>query len=81
MIGVSGCFSSMADNDPIDNIEEAKEALEGIVSTDTAEEPTSEEAPSLALAQLVGQYARRVRLLTWAVIAIVVVLIIREVEK
>lgn len=81
-MGVSGCFGSMTnDPDPIDDIEEVAVAVDEIENTDTPQSDTSSQAPSLALAQLVEQYARRVRLLTWAVIAIVVVLVIREVEK
>ena len=82
-LGVSGCFGGMSKaNDPIDDIDEAAVAVEEIVNTDSpADVAASEQAPSLALAQLVGQYARRVRLLTWAVVAIVVVMIMREVEQ
>ena len=81
-MGVSGCFGSMTnDPDPIDDIEEVAVAVDEIENTDTPQSDTPSQAPSLALAQLVEQYARRVRLLTWAVIAIVVVLVIREVEK
>lgn len=80
-IGVSGCFGSTTPY-PIDDIEEVVGAVDDIVETATpsADEPSAGISPNMALAQLVGQYARRVRLLTWAVVAIVVVLVLKEVN-
>lgn len=82
MIGVSGCFGGTKAAYPIDDINEAAAAVEEIVET-TDPVPTeqqTEPAPDLALAQLVGQYARRVRLLTWAVVAIAIMLVLKEFE-
>lgn len=82
MIGVSGCFGGTKTAYPIDDIDEAAAAVEEIVET-TDPVPTeqqTEPAPDLALAQLVGQYARRVRLLTWAVVAIAIMLVLKEFE-
>lgn len=82
-IGVSGCFGGGVTY-PIDDIEEVETAVEEIVETATpgedVPEPQTDNADSLALAQLVGQYARRVRLLTWAVMAIAIVLVLKEVK-
>lgn len=81
MIGVSGCFGGAKVDYPIDDVDEAAAAVEEIVET-TDPVPTEQQpgpAPDLALAQLVGQYARRVRLLTWAVVAIAIMIVLKEV--
>ena len=81
-IGVSGCFGGSDTVYPIDDIEEVEAAVGEIVETETpaGEEPAAQ-APNLALAQLVVEYTRRVRLLTWAVIAMAAVLVIKEIKK
>ena len=78
-MGISGCFGSSNLEYPIDDANEAAAAVEEIVVTDDGEEPTAP-GPNLAMAQLVEQYVRRVRLLTWAVVAIAAVLIIKEIK-
>lgn len=82
MIGVSGCFGGGIARGPIDDIAEAEIALGDIVDSASRQpdEPTAREdegqTTDLMLAQLVEQYARRVRLLTWAVVAIAAYLLI-----
>lgn len=84
MIGVSGCFGGTQPLGSIDDIGEAAAAVEEIVSTGdqggTPEQGQPSDAPNMAMAQLVGQYVQRVRLLTWAVVAIVFVMVMREVK-
>ena len=80
-IGISGCFGGMDDVYPIDDIKEVETAVDEIVETETPSDTDPQaEAPNLALAQLVGQYVRRVRLLTWAVIVMAAVLVIKELK-
>ena len=80
MIGVSGCFGGAKTAWPVDDIEEAAAAVEEIVDTDVTvpTEPQPEQAPDLEMAQLVGQFVRRVRLLTWAVVAMAFLLVLKE---
>ena len=80
-LGVSGCFGSSQSQAPIDDIDDVSQVVDDIVGTpeDEADVPV-DPAPDLALAELVEQYVRRVRLLTWAVIALSIVAIIREVD-
>lgn len=83
-IGVSGCFGGGEPQyEPIDTVEEASAVVEGL----------QEDIPMAAdpdvvgqqymltiqqLANVAGEYARRIRLLTWAVVAIVVYLLLKE---
>lgn len=81
MITQSGCFGQSRTPDPIDDINEAAEAMSGII--DSANQQTPTETPGAAmpaLAVLMGQYARRVRLLTWAVVIMAVVIVMREID-
>lgn len=81
MITQSGCFGKGTDPDPIDDINEAAEALGDIMGTATQPTGTSAtDAAAPAVAALLNQYMQRVRLLTWAVIAMAVVLVVREVK-
>ena len=77
-MGISGCFSGSTLEYPIDDANEAAAAVEEIVVTDDGEEPTAP-GPNLAMAQLVEQYVRRVRLLTWAVMALAAYVILKEI--
>lgn len=85
MIGVSGCFGARGTDWPIDDIGEAAAAVDEILDsamvqpTDPPESEPEGPAPDLATAQLVGQYLRRLRLLTWAVVAIVVYLALMDI--
>jgi hypothetical protein len=83
MITQSGCFGTKAYNPPIDDLEEAAQAVEEIIGSDhetVPSEPSQESAPDLEAAQLLVQYMRRVRLLTWAVVAIAAYLVLKEMK-
>lgn len=79
MITNSGCFGGGKTTDPIDDLNEASEAVTDIINS--ADSPATADATAVAdMANLLGEYAKRLRLLTWAVVAIVVVLVIKEVK-
>lgn len=83
MITQSGCFGTKAYNPPIDDLKEAAQALKDIIGSDpetVPSEPAQESAPDMEAAQLLGQYVRRVRLLTWAVVAIAAYLVLNEMK-
>lgn len=81
MITQSGCFGHSATADPIDDINEAAEALGDIMGSSGQPSGTAAtDAAAPAMAALIEQYVRRVRLLTWAVVAIAVVLVMKEVS-
>ena len=78
---VSGCFGNTNEVYPINHIDEVDAAVEEIIETvEPGTEQPAGPAPDFALAQLIGQYIERVRLLTWAVAIIVIVLVVREVK-
>lgn len=73
----SGCFGFDL-SDPIDDPREAEQVVDDIVATnEEAEEAASEIQPMLVV---LSEYLKRVRILTWAVVAIVIVMIMREVK-
>ena len=79
----SGCFGGKAYEPPIDDIREAAKAVDDIIVSDpetVPKEPSQESAPDLGAAKLLGQYVRRVRLLTWAVVAIAVYIVLKEMK-
>lgn len=83
MIGVSGCFGGGKPNWPVDDIGEAAAAVDDIAASASRSTVQPEghdgcQQADLMMAQLVGLYVRRVRLLTWAVAAIVAYLLIKE---
>jgi len=83
MSGVSGCFGSRMNNDPIDDVEEVSATVDDIVETMPEDTTPSEVGQEYLLtiqqlANVAGEYARRIRLLTWAVVAIVVYLVLKE---
>lgn len=81
MITQSGCFGTSRTPDPIDDIDEAAEAMVDIVDSANQQNPTENPGAAMpALAVLMGQYAKRVRLLTWAVVIMAVVIVWREIE-
>ena len=81
MITQSGCFGRCATADPIDDIHEAADALGDILGTSGQQGTTAaNDAAVPTMAALLDQYVRRVRLLTWAVVAIAVVLVMKEVD-
>lgn len=71
-----------AEPEHIDDIEEVNEVVGDIADTDPTDSPTPSEVGQeymLTIQQLgavASEYARRVRLLTWAVVAIVVYLVL-----
>ena len=85
MITQSGCFGGGSpEYDQIDDLDEAREAVEEIVAT--AAPATEQHATTTATAaglraiQVLLDTANRVRLLTWAVAAIALYLIIKELK-
>ena len=81
MITQSGCFGSTKPvNDTIDNLKEASQVVDNITGQPVVETDPSTAQAAADVAALLGQYARRLRLLTWAVVAVVVVLVLREVD-
>lgn len=79
----SGCFGGMGYEPPIDDIREAAKAVDDIIVSDpetVPQEPPQESAPDLGAARLLGQYVRRVRLLTWAVVAIAAYIVLKELK-
>lgn len=81
MITQSGCFGSHYDP-PIDDLNEAREAVADIIGSATTENPvpSAQDPSALAVAHVLALTARRVRLLTWAVVAIAVYLVLKEVK-
>lgn len=82
MITQSGCFGNHYDP-PIDDLEEAREAVADIIGSDTVENPApcvQDPSSALAAAQVIGLTVRRVRLLTWAVVAIAVYIVLKEIK-
>lgn len=79
----SGCFGGMCYEPPIDDIREAAKAVDDIIVSDpetVPQEPPQESAPDLGAARLLGQYVRRVRLLTWVVVAIAAYIVLKELK-
>lgn len=75
----SGCFGTGREPDPIDDIAEAAEAMAGIIDSADQQTPTVNPGAAMpALAALVGQYARCVRMLTWAVALMAIVLVAKD---
>ena len=80
-----GYFSRQAFKAANNNLKEASETVESIITSEPAPEPTpgptsTAQADVAGVVAVVGQYARRVRLLTWAVVAMAIVLIMKEVD-
>lgn len=79
----SGCFASNRQADPIDNIEEAATALNDIEtsSSATSQGETPVDAVLHQIVAVMEQYAHRLRVLTWAFIALAVYVFIKETRK
>ena len=78
MNGVSGCFGGVqpAANATIDSLEEVSAAVDGIVNGSDAPDGNAQAASVLAM-----HYAcmeQRVRMLTWAVLALAAVVLLKE---
>lgn len=80
-IGVSGCFGG-ASAYPVDDIEDVEAAVEEIIGQEppSGNGQAADETPDVAMALLVGQYVRRVRLLTWAVVVLAAVIAVKELK-
>lgn len=79
MITQSGCFGSNKPIDEqIDTVEEVSTVVDDIMGTDTNPEGSQQDAAAYVTAVYCAALENRIRMLTWAVVAIVVVLIIRE---
>lgn len=78
MIGESGCFggSQPAANETIDNMAEVSAAVDDIIS-DTGTVSSSASA-AVVLARHYAYMERRVRMLTWAVVALAAVALLSE---
>lgn len=81
MIGQSGCFGKTYEP-PIDDIQEADAAVTDIMAGMTVEDPEtcSPDTSADLAARLLSMTMRRVRLLTWAVLAVVAYLVIKEID-
>ena len=82
-IGVSGCFGDSAQYEPIDTVEEAS-AVVGELEDGGAASPEVAEESMLTIQELASvaqQYARRIRILTYGLIAVVAYLVAKELNK
>lgn len=84
-IGVSGCFGSAPQYEPIDTVEEASAVVDGLqedIPMAADPEVVGQEymLTIQQLASVAGEYARRIRLLTWTVVAIVVYLVLNNIK-
>ena len=78
-IGNSGLFGNYKQADPIDDINEVGAAVDSIIETQ-ADDTAGPQSVDAASVLILKEYVRRVRLLTWAVGIIALVLIIKEAE-
>lgn len=77
MMGVSGCFGAEAPaNQTIDNVAEASATVDEIINDTVQGQESESMAPLLATHYV--YMTRRVQLLTWAVVALAVVVLIKE---
>ena len=83
MITQSGCFGGGSpEYNQIDDLGEARVAVDEIVETaaPSTEQSASATAATLQAVRVLFDTANRVRLLTWAVVAIVAYLIVKEMK-
>jgi len=84
-IGVSGCFGSAPQYEPIDTVEEASAVVEGLqedIPMAADPEVVGQEymLTIQQLATVAGEYARRIKLITYGLIAVVVYLLLKELK-
>ena len=80
MIGQSGCFGSIPNNETIDNAAELSAAVDGILETVAAEaNDENQDVAALVMAQHYAYLNNRVRMITWAVVAIAAYIIFKEI--
>ena len=75
MTGVSGCFGGSQPAVAIDSVEEVSAAVDDIIDS-SAESDNSQTA--FLLAQHYASMERRVRMLTWTVVALAAVVLLKE---
>lgn len=86
MIGVSGVFGSQrgsAGNDSIDNLEEVSSTVDDIIEDVVVEgaEPSTGLTPAELFMRRYARMERRVTVLTWAVVALFMVLLAKELKN
>lgn len=75
----SGCFGTARTADEvIDDLEEVSSVVDDITTKDTGGDDTASAQAAFDASKIIGQYVRRVRILTWAVVAIAIVLVLKE---
>ena len=82
MIGVSGCFGSDCQPEVIDNAAEVSAAVDDIMDGAACPQCDVDDGNQLAASLLLMHYAgmdRRVRLLTYAVVAMAVYILVKEI--
>lgn len=79
-MGNSGLFVENGWDGPIDDIKEVGAAVTDILGTQTDAEAGGQQDTDTAAVLILREYVRRVRLLTWAVGIIALVLLLKEVE-
>lgn len=83
-IGISGCFGGL-EYEQLDTVEDASTVVDELEQMETpATDAAVGEQYLLTmqdLARVASEYARRIRLLTWAVVAIVVYLVLMEAKQ
>ena len=83
MITQSGCFGSQPTNNTIDNVEEVSSTVDGIIESMDGTQETVPGENTAALSLLTTHYLymdKRVRLLTYAVVALSVVVLLKEIK-
>lgn len=80
MITQSGCFESATANDTVDTVEEVSAMVDGIVADGAQGVADYETGLTAQLAQHCALLEQRLRLLTWAVVAIVAYIVIKDIK-
>lgn len=84
-IGVSGCFGTTPQYEQIDTVEEASAVVEGLqedIPMAADPEVVGQEymLTIQQLATVAGEYARRIKIITYGLIAVVVYLLLKELK-
>ncbi len=77
MYGKGVLFRQERDN-AIDDISEVEAAVDDILNSQSVEESDGEQAPDATMVLIIREYLHRIRILTWAVVVIAIVLILKE---
>lgn len=81
-LGVSGVFGDYAEYDQIDNVDEAEKVvneLNEVAAIDAAQTAEEYMLTVQQLGNIATEYAKRIRLLTWGLVAVVIYLVLKEV--